>query len=225
MMSRQKPITERGRGDSPLVTDSDADQEQLLIQQARDGDLEAFNQIVDRYQGLLYRICFRITGNASKAEDATQDSLIRAYQSLAQYHGGSFKSWMTRIATNRCYDLIRAERRRPADSLEAQPFESQPRWSIEPSAENPDSYADRSELSRRLEHALTLLSYEQREAVVLADVTGYTYEEIAEITGASIGTVKSRISRGRVRLREILRDDERSRELFEGKWRQTGNGS
>jgi RNA polymerase sigma-70 factor, ECF subfamily len=206
-----------------LMNDADREIEQELITSARGGDLDAFNQIVDRYQSLVYRVCLRIVGEAGRAEDATQDTFIKAYSALNQYHGGSFKSWLLRIATNRCYDLIRAERRRPAASLEAQPVESEPTWTVEPIAENPDSYADRSHLSAYLERALQQLSEEQRVAVVLYDINGYSYEEITGITDASLGTVKSRISRGRMRLREILRQDERARELFDAIWRQTGS--
>jgi RNA polymerase sigma-70 factor, ECF subfamily len=203
------------------MTSTDHAFEQQLIARARDGDLESFNQIVDRYQGLVYRVCLRVLRDQGRAEDATQDTFIKAYSALDQYHGGSLKSWLMRIATNRCYDIIRSERRRPAASLEAEPVESEPTWSVEPITENPDSYADRSQLSAYLERALGQLSDEQRLAVVLYDINGYSYEEIAGITDASLGTVKSRISRGRVRLREILRQDEHSRELFEAVWRQS----
>jgi RNA polymerase sigma-70 factor, ECF subfamily len=205
------------------MNDSEQGIEQQLIANARDGDLESFNQIVDRYQALVFRVCLRILSDAGRAEDATQDTFIKAYSAINQYHGGSFKSWIMRIATNRCYDMIRAERRRPAASLEAQPVETQPSWSVEPAAENPDSFADRSQLSDYLEHALGQLSDDQRTAVVLYDIHGYSYEEIAGITDASLGTVKSRISRGRIRLRDMLRADERSRELFDSVWRQSSD--
>jgi RNA polymerase sigma-70 factor, ECF subfamily len=195
--------------------------EQQLIASARDGDLEAFNQIVDHYQALVFRVCYRILGDRGQAEDATQDTFIKAYSAFGQYQGGSFKSWLLRIATNRCYDMIRSERRRPAASLDAQPVESEPTWSTEPGTENPDSFANRSQLSEHLEHALQKLSYEQRTAVILFDIHGYRYEEIAEITGASLGTVKSRISRGRIRLREILRANEGARELFDAVYRHS----
>jgi RNA polymerase sigma-70 factor, ECF subfamily len=193
--------------------------EQQWVSRARAGDLDAFNQIVDWYQGLVYRVCLRILGNTAKAEDATQDTFIKAYTSLDQYHGGSFKSWLTRIATNRCYDIIRSERRRPASSLDAQPVESEPSWSVEPESESPDSYAARSQLGEYLERALGQLPGDQRIAIVLYDINGYSYEEIAEIVDGSLGTVKSRISRGRARLREILRADDESRELFDAVWR------
>jgi RNA polymerase sigma-70 factor, ECF subfamily len=202
------------------MSDSGQDEFQQLITSARDGNLEAFNEIVDGFQTLIYRICLRILGDSSLAEDATQDTFIRAHGALDQYHGGSVKSWLARIATNRCYDMLRSQRRRPATSLEAQPVETQPEWSVEPAVEHPDSYASRSQLSEYLERALRQLSDDQRTAVILFDIHGYSYDEIAGISGASLGTVKSRISRGRLRLREMLQADERSRELFERSWRQ-----
>lgn len=205
------------------MTETEAAFDQQLIARARGGDLDAFNQIVDWYQSLVYRVSLRILGDSGRAEDATQDTFIKAYAAIDQYQGGSFKSWLMRIATNRCYDMIRAERRRPAASLDAQPVESEPTWSVEPVAENPDSFASRSQLSDYLERALQELTVDQRTAVVLFDIHGYSYEEIAGITGATLGTVKSRISRGRIRLRELLRSDERSRELFDSVWRQSGD--
>jgi RNA polymerase sigma-70 factor, ECF subfamily len=207
------------------MTSSESDIDQQLIASARSGDLEAFNQIVDRYQALVFRVCYRILGDSGRAEDATQDTFIKAYSAFDQYHGGSFKSWIMRIATNRCYDMIRSERRRPAASLDAQPVESEPTWSTEPVTENPDSFASRSQLSEHLERALQELSYEQRTAVILFDIHGYRYEEIAEITGTSLGTVKSRLSRGRIRLREILRADETSRELFDAVYRHSDDAT
>lgn len=196
------------------MTAADEEFEQRLINSARGGDLESFNQIVDRYQAMIYRVCLRVLGDAGRAEDVTQETFIKAYSSLQQYHGGSFKSWLARIATNRCYDVLRSERRRPAASLEAEQVETEPTWSVEPAAEDPDSYAGRSQLSAYLENALAELPHDQRVAIVLADIHGYRYEEIAETVEASIGTVKSRISRARARLREMLRSDEHARELF-----------
>lgn len=202
------------------MSDTGHDEFHNLIARARDGDLEAFNGIVDGFQTMIYRICLRILGDASLAEDATQDTFIKAHGALDQYHGGSLKSWLARIATNRCYDMIRSQRRRPAASLESQPVETQPEWSVEPAVEHPDSWASRSQLSEYLEQALQQLSHDQRTVVILFDIHGYSYDEIAEITGASLGTVKSRISRGRLRLRELIQTDEQARELFERSWRQ-----
>lgn len=196
------------------MTASDEQLEQSLIDSARGGDLESFNQIVDQYQAMIYRVCLRILHDSSRAEDVTQDTFIKAYSSLDQYKGGSFKSWLARIATNRCYDVLRSDRRRPADSLDSEPVESEPTWSMEPAAEDPDTYAGRSQLSAYLERALGSLPEDQRTVIILADIHGYRYEEIAEVVDASIGTVKSRISRARARLRDMLRADDDARELF-----------
>ena len=168
------------------MSEANQDIERQLVQQARQGDLESFNQLVDRYQAVVFRVCLRVLLDQGRAEDATQDTFMKAYGALEQYQGGSVKSWLMRIATNRCYDVLRAERRRPAASLDAQPVESEPEWTMEPLSENPDSYATRSQLSARLEQALGELSEDQRLAVILYDIHGYTYEEIAGIVDTSL---------------------------------------
>lgn len=187
-----------------------------LVSAARRGDLAAFNLLVDRYERLVYAICLRLLREPALAEDAAQETFIRAYGALEQYHGPSLRAWLARIATNRCYDLLRGVRRHPLQSLEAEPGEREPHWSLETPPEDPFQQAVRSELGARLIAALEQLPLEQRVVVLLCDVHGYDYEEIAAATEVAVGTVKSRLSRARARLREILRADQRSRELFEG---------
>lgn len=201
--------------DATLLSPDDS-----LIAAARGGDLAAFNVLVERYERLVYAICLRLLRDPHLAEDVTQETFIRAYGAIASFEGGPFRSWLARIATNRSYDTLRYQRRRPAESLEAQVVEVEPRWSVEPPVDDPERFAARSELSRRLEAALEYLTEDQRLVVLLHDVHGYPYDEIAEITGASIGTVKSRLSRARARLREVLRADAGSRELLEAVSRQ-----
>jgi RNA polymerase sigma-70 factor, ECF subfamily len=188
--------------------------EREAIKRALGGDLHAFNDLVDLYQTTVYRVALRILGDTGRAEDATQDTFIRAYSALEQYHGGSFRAWLLRIATNRCYDMLRAERRRRAESFDAQPVEQEPWWSSESPTEDPDGFTARQEVSGYLEAALQRLPDDQRLAIVLHDVHGYSYDEIAAISEVSLGTVKSRISRGRARLRDLLLEDPRTRELF-----------
>jgi RNA polymerase sigma-70 factor (ECF subfamily) len=135
------------------------------------------------------------------------------------------RPWLLRIATNRCYDLLRARGRRPADSLDAELYEIEPEWTSQVgAAEHPDVFAARAELSMHLERALAALPEDQRLAVILADVQGYGYEEVATITGVALGTVKSRISRARARLRQALRDDPTTGELFERFGRLSSEG-
>lgn len=189
--------------------------ERQLITRAQNGELDAFNELVERYERLVYAVSVRLLRDHQHAEDVTQDTFIRAYSSLNQFNGSSFRAWLTRIATNRCYDVLRGFQRRPAQSLDAQLVEDEPRWSLEPLPDDPEQRMLHRALGARLEVALDELSEDQRLAVLLYDVHGYDYDEIAQIVDASLGTIKSRISRGRARLRELLKADHESRELFD----------
>lgn len=189
-------------------------EETRLIAEARRGSLDAFNRLVRAYERQVYAVALRLVGQTDLAEDVTQDTFLLAYRSLPQFRGGLFRAWLLRIATNRCYDELRRRQRRPADSFEELGFEPQVEWSTLAAGEDPHEHAERLELARALEVALAQLPDEQRVVVVLSDVQGYTYEEIAAITGVSLGTIKSRLSRGRARLREVLRQSSGTGELF-----------
>lgn len=192
------------------------DEDQRLVLAAQHGDLDAFNQLVTRHERAVYSVCYRMLRDASLAEDATQDAFIRAWNSIDSFRGGIVRPWILRIATNRTYDILRAQARRPAQSLEAQPFEAEAEWTSQADAvEHPESFAARGELSAFLQEALAELPEDQRLAIVLSDVQGYAYDEIAEIMDVAVGTVKSRISRGRSRLRTVLQGTPRGMELVE----------
>lgn len=201
-------------GATGLPTDTD------LADAARGGDLAAFNRLVDRHQRVVYAVCRRLLGDPDLADDATQDTFIRAYTALHQFDGPSFRPWLLRIATNRCYDLLRQHRRRPAESLDAALDAGDPGWAADSGVADPEREAGRRELGRRLEAALGILDPDQRLVVVLHDVHGFPYDEIAEIARVPLGTVKSRLNRGRARLREVLRQDAGARELLEAVSRQ-----
>ncbi|MDQ3655937.1 MAG: sigma-70 family RNA polymerase sigma factor [Chloroflexota bacterium] len=198
---------------SPERTDDGLDER--LIVAAQDGDLNAFNDLVTRHERVVFSVCMRLLRDVSSAEDATQDSFIRAWGAIDSFRGGMVRPWLLRIATNRAYDILRSRTRRPTWSLNAELFESQPEWTTQSHNEAPDTYATRSELAGFLEQALGELPDDQRLAIVLSDVQGYGYDDIASITGVAVGTVKSRISRGRSALRTLLRDNTEHRELFE----------
>jgi RNA polymerase sigma-70 factor (ECF subfamily) len=185
----------------------EAREEERLVVEAQRGSIDAFNRLVRRYERQVYNVALRIVGQADLAEDVTQDTFLLAYRSLHQFRGGIFRAWILRIATNRCYDELRRRRHRPT-SFEALGFEPAVGWSsLSPGAggEEPEAHAERRELGRALAAALRGLPDEQRVAVVLSDVEGYAYHEIAAILGVPLGTVRSRISRGRARLRTALR--------------------
>ena len=182
-----------------------------LIEEALTGRLEAFNELVRRHQDHLFALVYRLVPDPDQAADAVQEAFFSAYRNLASYRGGSIRSWLGRIAVNAAMDMQRAKRRRPF-----QPYPEVEDESWQPPAgeqAEPETQAVASEQRRVLTEALGALPMEQRACIVLFDVQGYDYPEIARIMGVSLGTVKSRIHRGRAALRQRL---EKQLELFRG---------
>ena len=179
--------------------------EETLIQQAQKGDVVAFNRLVVQYQELVFNVAYRIMGDPAMAEDVAQETFITAYQSLRTFRGGSFKSWLMRIATNRCYDELRRRKRRPQSSLDEIMDENESAAFLRSPQDGPETHRQRVELALVIEHCLKSLPDDQRIVTVLGDVEGYDYQEIATITRVSLGTVKSRLSRARARPRSAER--------------------
>jgi RNA polymerase sigma-70 factor (ECF subfamily) len=178
-----------------------------LIQAARDGDLDSFNRLVLAYQDLVYNQAYRMIGEEESADDATQNAFISAYNHLSSFRGGSFKAWLLRIVTNACYDELRRRKRRPTIPLEpvddaGEEVES-PSWMVDPT-DRPEEQVQRLELQNAIQHCLDKLPDDFRSAVVLVDVQGLDYSEAAESIGTPIGTIKSRLARARLRLRDCL---------------------
>lgn len=177
---------------------------QLLIERAKAGDTRAFEDLARREERALYRHALRIVGTTADAEDIVQDALFSAWRSIASFQGLSFRAWLFRIATNRALDQLRSRKRRPELPLDP-PDDDDVTWA-EPVAPGPDLtqlVGDREALAA-VETALGSLPAEQRTALLLRDVEGFAYEEIAVITSVEIGTVKSRIHRGRLAVRNVL---------------------
>lgn len=187
-----------------------ANEEQRLVEAGQRGDVEAFNQLVRLYEGRVYNLCYRMLGDPDAAADAAQDTFISAYRNLGKFRGGLFRSWLLRIATNACLDALRARKRRPAVSLGAKRDEDDEGTGLDvpDPGEALDDTALRRELGAAIQQGLALLPEDQRIVVVLSDIQGLAYEEIAQVTSTNLGTVKSRLSRGRARLRDILRAGE-----------------
>lgn len=194
--------------------------EQALIASAREGDVRAFNQLVMLYQSMVYNVAYRILSDADAASDATQDAFLSAFKAMGKFRGGSFKAWLLRIVTNACYDQLRVKQRRPTSSLDDLPVESDHSPYLHDPAEKPDEFVERQELNHMIQVAISTLPVEQRMVVVLSDVQGLSYQEIAQATGLSLGTVKSRLSRGRARLRDYLVEQ---RELLPSRYRLRGD--
>jgi RNA polymerase sigma-70 factor (ECF subfamily) len=180
--------------------------EGALIASARKGDVRAFNQLVLRYQTMVYNLAYRILSDPDAAADATQDAFLSAYKAMGRFRGGSFKAWLLRIVTNACYDQLRAKQRRPASSLDDLPVEADHTPYLRDRAEGPDEFVERQELNHLIQASIAALPAEQRVVLVLSDVQGLSYKEIAQVTGLSLGTVKSRLSRGRTKVRDYLLD-------------------
>ena len=178
--------------------------EAWLIREAQKGDVSAFNTLVLHYQSTVYNVAYRIMGDPGVAADATQDAFISAYQSLNHFRGGSFRAWLTRIVTNACYDELRHRKRRPQSSLDELTEENESFDGLTSDVVGPEEHQQQVELVAAIERCLGELPAEQRIVAVMCDVEGYDYNEIADIVAVSLGTVKSRLSRARARLRDCL---------------------
>jgi RNA polymerase sigma factor (sigma-70 family) len=194
--------------------------ELALIASAQKGDLRAFNQLVVLYQSMAYNVAYRILSDPDAAADATQDAFFSAYKAIKKFRGGSFKAWLLRIVTNACYDQLRIKKRRPTSSLDDLPVEAEHSHFLRDESEAPDELLERQELGHLLHSGISALPLEQRAVLVLSDVQGLSYQEVAGIMDLSLGTVKSRLSRGRARLRDFLLE---SGELLPARYRLKGD--
>jgi RNA polymerase sigma-70 factor (ECF subfamily) len=151
-------------------------------------------------------VAYGILGDADGAVDATQDSFIKAYRAIGRCWGGSFKAWLLRIVTNTCYDSLRARKRHwsHCSSLDDMLERPESATLMRDRSAGPQEQAESSELRQMLHDAIGSLPAEQRTVVLLYDVEGFSYEEIAQVTGMPMGTVKSRLNRARARLRDHL---------------------
>ena len=186
-----------------------------LVERSRNGDLEAFNQIVRRYQLRVYNLAARILGDRTAAEDVAQDTFVSAYKALARFRGGSLRAWLLRIASNLCYDRLRSAKRRPEQSLD-EAMES-PGFHVPSRDPSPEQQAISRELHDHVQRAILGLPFDQRNTIMLVDVQSLSYEEAAEAMDVSMGTVKSRLSRARAAVRNALMAH---RELLPDKFRQ-----
>jgi RNA polymerase sigma-70 factor (ECF subfamily) len=184
--------------------------ETALIHSAQNGDLDAFNTLILHYQDSVFHTALRVIGDEDLAQDAAQEAFISAFRNISAFRGGSFKAWLMRMVTNACYDEFRRQKRRPTTPLEpdakqadGEEMES-PRWLADPNM-TPAERSEADELEHAIQHCLDALPTDFRTVVVLADIQGMDYSEVAAASKVPLGTVKSRIARARLRLRECLR--------------------
>jgi RNA polymerase sigma-70 factor (ECF subfamily) len=194
------------------MTEPVREDEIQLITHSQNGDVNAFNQLVLKYQQTIYNVVLRMLGDHDAAADVTQDTFIAAFRAIQSFRGGpSFRAWLLRIASNQACDFWRRTHRHPQESLDTIMDEDEPHDAgllsalvATEQASNPEEFLLNQELQELLQKGLEELPLEQRVVVILCDVQGLSYEEIAASTQTSLGTVRSRISRGRKRLRDYL---------------------
>ncbi len=178
-----------------MTAPDERDEDGALVAAARDGDRDALDALLRRHYDRLYAVCRRMTGTDADALDATQDALIAIVRGLPRFRAGArFSTWAYRVATNACLDELRRRRRRPEPGL---PDLDRARGATASAADGVDARVD-------IDRALTSVAPEFRAPVVLRDLCGLDYAEIAEVLDVPVGTVKSRIARGRAALAELL---------------------
>jgi RNA polymerase sigma-70 factor, ECF subfamily len=183
------------------------------LKAAQGGDVAAFNTLIVAFQRQLFNLCYRTLGNREDAADATQDALLSAFRGLKTFQGpaSGLRAWLLRIAVNTCYDQLRRRQRRPTDSLDAlggvdadQQTASSPAGRLQDPSPGPEQRSLGAETARHIHSALDRLPPEQRLTVILCDVQGLSYEEASAAMDVELGTVKSRLSRARAQLRDLL---------------------
>ncbi len=185
-----------------------SENEKALLKKAKNGDIEAFESLVERYQKKVYNIALRMTGNSEDAAEIAQEALIRVFRSLRNFkEEASFSTWIFRITTNLCLDEIRKRKNKQVVYIndEIKLEDGEVKIQIEDKSPGPEEKAQTNEIRRIVNDAIQSLSEEHRTIIVLRDIEGFSYDEIARIVKCPEGTVKSRINRARQSLKDILK--------------------
>ncbi|HZC05543.1 MAG TPA: sigma-70 family RNA polymerase sigma factor [Ktedonobacterales bacterium] len=210
------PGSDDTQADPRVVESALADaQERNAITLSQRGDRMAFNELVLRHQSAAYGLALRMLGDPDAAADVTQDAFFAAFRNIRSLRGMSFRAWLLRIVSNGCHDYWRAQRRRPTESLDAllagsadangpSAPDADLAQALRDGTWNPEGAALRAEQIEAIEAAVLRLAPDQRLVIILSDIQGLSYEDIARVAGTPLGTVKSRIARARARLREVL---------------------
>ena len=176
--------------------------DELLLRRACNGDVQAFEELMQSHESRIYAIALRMMGNREDAQDCAQEAMVRIYRAMGSFKGQSaLATWIYRITMNTCLDELRRRKARKVTSLDSLVDNG---WSPTDTGDTPEEHGLRVEKQNALNQAIQSLPDDMRAAIILRDVKGYSYDEIASILDANVGTIKSRISRGREKLREIL---------------------
>lgn len=184
--------------------------EKKLIQKAKAGDNKAFEELIEEHFKKIYNIAYRMTGNPDDASDMTQEVMIKLFRNIGSFKGDSkFSTWVYRVATNTCLDELKKQKRHSHTSLNAEfdTGEGELTYDVEDTAPTPEEATEKKELRHTVAAAIQKLSPDHKAAIILRDIKGFSYDEIAKVLKCSEGTVKSRLNRARAALKEILKKD------------------
>lgn len=184
--------------------------EQMLIEKSKNGDVASFEQLIHQYQVYVYNIAYRTLGHEEDAKDAAQDALIKVFKNISQYSGDAqFSTWLYRIVVNTCKDYLRKRSSLKETTLEQTSSDGETSLYELPASDmlHPEKQLERKEIQEKIHIALDQLPEANKTVVILRDIHGLSYEDISQIEDCSVGTVKSRINRGRKYLRELLQKD------------------
>ncbi|NLM44449.1 MAG: sigma-70 family RNA polymerase sigma factor [Clostridiales bacterium] len=193
------------------------EQEKLLVYRSKKGDIDAFEELIYNYEKKAYNIAYRIMGNEEDAKDMAQEAFIKIYKSIGNFRGDStFSTWLYRIVTNVCLDELRKRKKNNTVPLEMSIESEKGTAIVELSAEKetPEDIYEQVEKKQLIQSAISSLSEDYKTVIILRDVQGFSYEEIATMLNCSLGTIKSRINRARNLLKDKLRHQ---LELYEKK--------
>ena len=185
------------------------EQEAAIVRKVLGGDANAFETLVLEYEKNVYNIALRMTGNSEDAADMTQEAFIKAYNSLQAFRGDSkFSVWLYRIVSNVCLDFLRSKNRRPTVSLSVEDDDGEDaQLDVADESQSPELLLDRKLTRESVRRGLDSLPPDYRQILLLREIQGLSYDEIAQALGLEVGTVKSRIFRARKRLCNFLIDD------------------
>ena len=185
------------------------EQEAAIVRKVLGGDANAFETLVLEYEKNVYNIALRMTGNSEDAADMTQEAFIKAYNSLQSFRGDSkFSVWLYRIVSNVCLDFLRSKNRRPTVSLSVEDDDGEDtQLDVADESQSPELLLDRKLTRDSVRRGLDSLPPDYRQILLLREIQGLSYDEIAQALGLEVGTVKSRIFRARKRLCTFLIDD------------------
>lgn len=179
-----------------------------MIESAKQGNLDAFNRLILEYQDMAFNLAARMLSDSDAAADVTQVAFLSAYRSIESFRGGSFKAWVMRMVSNACYDELRRRKRRPTVPLEPMTDDDEevesPAW-LADEGPSPEDEIERGELNQAIQRCLNGLPEDFRAVVIMVDIEGLDYQEVSLAAGKPLGTIKSRLARARLKMRDCLR--------------------